>query len=186
MANQYTIGNWSDQKLAQQIEAVTSGWGTLDSGLDAWMKDSKVSSVESIDKSEEVRALFDRWLGPAYPPTDAQVKEWTTKLRNDPSANEQLVGTLRGQRLALFPSYQDESLTYEDIASPWRSVVNQVWGETADETSATFQEIVGMNNKLEAEQLLRRKGFEEGKEKVILDASSALNNAVGGSVRRAL
>lgn len=186
MANQYTVGNWSQEKLAQQIEAVTSGWGDLDPELEAWMTEGDVSAVESLDRTEDVRNLFTRWLGPAYPPTDEQVAEWATKLRNDPSAEEALTDSLRASRMALYPEYADENLTYDDIATPWRGVMSQMWGETPDETDAVFQDIVRMNNLTEAQQYLRKVGLSEGNQKVTQDAMSAMHSATGGSLRKAI
>ena len=186
MAQQFSIGNWSDRQLAAQVEAVTSGWGEVDESLKAWLTENDVTGVGTVDKTDEIRAMFNRWLGPAYPPSDAQVSEWATKLRNNASADEELTASLKAQRMSLYPSYENENLTYEDIASPWRSVVQQMWGETADETDSMFQDIVRMNDLTEAQRLLRRVGLNTGNEKVVMDAALSVNASTGGSVRRAL
>lgn len=186
MALQYSIGNWSDKQLSAQIEAVTSGWGEIDGDLAAWLVDNDVTAQQTIDKTDDVRALFNRWLGPAYPPSNEQVREWATKIRNNASADEELTASLKAQRMALFPEYANENLTYEDIASPWRSVVQQMWGETADETASMFQDIIRMNDLTEAQRTLRRVGLDDGNKKVVMDAAMSVNAATGGSVRRAI
>jgi hypothetical protein len=186
MAQQYSIGNWSDRQLAAQVEAVTSGWGEVDESLKSWLTDNDVVGVGTIDKTDEIRATFNRWLGPAYPPTDAQVREWATKLRNNASADEELTAALKAQRMSLYPEYANENLTYEDIASPWRSVVQQMWGETADETGSMFQDIVRMNDLTQAQRTLRQVGLDEGNNKVVQAAALSVNAATGGSVRRAI
>ncbi|MCH7720959.1 MAG: hypothetical protein IH988_08220 [Planctomycetes bacterium] len=55
---------------------------------------------------------------------------------------------LQSQRLALFSNYTDESLTYEDIASPWRNYATSIWGQQLDETTdlfATALEMMGVD-----------------------------------------
>jgi hypothetical protein len=186
MATKYTTGQWTQDYLARQVEAVTSGWYDVDTGLSNFLSSSGSTAVGTVDRTQDVIAQFTRWLGPAYPPTQSQVNEWATKLRNSASADEELVNYLQSQRMALFPEYANPNLTYEDIASPWRGVVNSVWGETPDEMSSTFQDIIRMNNLTEAQRLLRRTGIENGNEKVMEDALTGLSRTTGGSVRRAM
>ncbi|RKZ89394.1 MAG: hypothetical protein DRQ39_00845 [Gammaproteobacteria bacterium] len=182
MAKQYTMGNWTQEKLAVQVEAVTSGWNEVDQELVDWMGSNEVTASATIDKSEDVRAAYLRWLGPAYPASEEEVTQWATRLRNDPSAEESLQASLRNSRKALYSMYEDENMTYEDIASPWRGVVSNVWGQTADETSDTFQEIIRMNNYTDANKLLRKQGLRDNIGKVWGDATAASS----GNMRRAL
>lgn len=182
MAQRYTMGDWSEETLAQQVEAVTSGWTDVDSQLETWLKSEKVSAVESIDKTDDVRDLYNKWLGPAYPPNDDEIAAWAVKFRNDPSAVEQLTDTLRNQRVILYSAYEDPNLTYQDIAAPWRGVVSNVWGQTPDEASDTFQQIIRLNDYGEANKILRREGLDQNIDKVWDDATKASS----GNVRRAL
>jgi hypothetical protein len=187
MAFKYTKGDWTLEQLGTQIEAVTSGWGEIDAELQAFLDSSGLSAVGTTDKSEEVSALFARWLGPAHPPSQSQIQQWSTQFRNDPSANEKLVAMLKKQRLALYPGYENPELTYEDIAAPWRSVVSRVLGITADEAGGLFQQIIRLNDLEEAEKLLRKHGISTGNSKVLADAAGSLFRSVGGSsVRSAL
>jgi hypothetical protein len=186
MATRYTTGQWNDTHLTAQIEAVSSGWGTLDEDLNEWMKESGSTGIQTIDRQDEIRSMFSKWLGPAYPPNDALVKEWATKLRNNASGDEQLTAYLKGQRSALYPEYENPDLTYEDIAAPWRSVMSRMWGETPDETGGTFQQLVKMNDLGGAEKLLRTEGRAAGNSTVMKEYSKSMQAASGGSVRRAL
>lgn len=186
MATKYTTGQWDETMLARQVEAVTSGWGELDQGLADWMAGEDIEGISTIDKQEDVRNLFLRWLGPQYAPDDPLVQEWATRIRNDASGDEALTEYLRGQRMALYSEYDNENLTYEDIASPWRSVVSRMWGETADETDPMFDKIVRMNDLAGAEKLLRTEGRKRGNQTVMEDYTRAVSTSTGGSVRRAV
>jgi len=187
MAQQYTYGNWTQRQLADQVEAVTSGWTTVLPETQEFMEDNEIDAVHTEDQTEAVRAMFDRWLGPAFPPTDEQISQWATKLRNSPAAEEELTAMLRNQRQTLYPQYTDPNATYQDIASPWKSVVQQMWGRTADETAPMFQEILAANDLGTAQKVLRREGLKQGVDKVKQEAAMAMSAAGGGgSVRRAI
>lgn len=189
MAMQASRGDWSAAYLQEQIVALTGGESSqpLDADLATFMTNNQYSLGESAFKDPDVRNLFATWLGPVFSPSDAQVSEWAGKLRHGgQAAQDELEDYLRRTRLALFPQYENENLTYEDIASPWRSFATNVWGQRMDETSDTFQEIIRLNDSAEAGKLLRQEGLKQGIGKVKQDALSGLLQSVGGMVRRPL
>ncbi|MFO7165527.1 MAG: hypothetical protein DIU75_019605, partial [Mycolicibacterium hassiacum] len=137
------------------------------------------------EREDEVRQMIQRWLGPAYAAnwTDQHIAEWAGRLRNDPDAKQELEDVLRKHRMALFPEYDNPNLTYEDIAAPWRGVVQQIWGQTADETDPLFMRIVRTNDLATAEQILRTEGLRRGIGTVVNDVMAAATSAFGGGVQ---
>ena len=176
------MGEWSQAYLTQQVEAVTSGWYELDSELDGYINGEGIEVATSEQNYEKVRALWNEWLGPAYQPSDEDIAKWAMKIRNSADGEEELTNMLRGQRLSLYSEYEDPNTTYQDIAAPWKNMVMNVWGESADEMSNTFQEIMRMNDYTQANQRLRKEGLAEGKDKVWDDATKATS----GSIRKAM
>ena len=84
----------------------------------------------------------------------------------------------------MFPNYTTPTLRYNDIVQPYKNLVNQVWGEEADETSDWFIQMVQNNNIESAYQTLREKGIELGVERVQNQALQDLEDAIGeGSVQ---
>jgi len=167
MANQYTTGAWSQQYLASQIEAITSGWGTVDEGLTTWMDGKGFDTSTSEQHFDRVRDLWDTWLGPAYSPDDKQIAEWATKIRNTADGEDSLIEMLRSQRLALFPEYDNPALSWKDISAPWKSLSSSMWGVPVEEDDPFFQDLVRKNNGDEAQQMLRKTGYERGYDKVV-------------------
>ena len=162
MSEQFTQGHWSKQYLEEQLAAVTGDPSavTMDTGLSSFMGESGINIADPSVGRNQVLDQFDRWLGPAYAPSDQQIKEWSAKLRRDPQAGgDSLEQYLRGQRMALFPEYEDESLTYEDIAGPWRGFTASIWGQQPDETDDVFQQVLRLNDSIEAGKLLRKEGL---------------------------
>lgn len=141
--------------------------------------------VSGLGGLEEVRQLALQWLGPVYGGgwSDAQLGEWAGKIRQNENAREDLIETLRSQRMALFPQYENENLTYEDIAGPWRGFMQQQWGQTPDETDPLFARIVGMNDAMKAGQVLREEGLKRNVGQVVDSALGDLGKAFGDQVR---
>ena len=106
-------------------------------------------------------------------------------LRNDPDAQMEFVEQLKSQRLALFPTYEDENMTYQDIAQPWRNFAFGQWGEQLDETVPLFGTLLQTNDAIENGKLLTREGLKRGVGKVTTDMQSIMMRATGGSVVRA-
>ena len=186
MANQYTTGAWSQAYLTEQVEAVTSGWNELDADLDEWMTEGGITAATSEQSYNKVREMWNEWLGPAYQPSESEIRQWATKLRNSGDGEDELANMLRQQRLALFPEYADPNLTWQDISRPWKNMAYQTWGVEADELDPRFQDIVRLNNATEAQKQLRSIGIDEGYERVVTSTVDSLDAGMRRSVRGAV
>lgn len=186
ISNKYTTGEWTQTELATQVEAVTSGWSQVDEELQTFIDNQGIGVATTSQDHETVRNLWSTWLGPAYAPTDSQVAEWATKIRNTGDGEDELVAMLSGQRMSLFPMYENERLTYEDIAGPWRNISTTMWGQAPDETDAMFQNILRMNDYGEATKLLRTEGLNQNIGKVWEDATRTFRTDQSTNVRRAM
>lgn len=189
LADQVTMGHWSQVFLEEQIDYLA------DPRLRRNLSDEITSVLEGNlanvngTRAYEMRVeeLFRSWLGPMYgQPTPGQIRTWASRLRNDPDAETRLTEMLAGQRVALFPEYTDRSLTYEDIAGPWRSLGWQVWGEQLDEMDSFFTDLVRANDATEAGRMLRQEGLSRGVGKVMSDLVGAFQNSFGGPIVRPL
>lgn len=184
IADKVTTGEWSQAKAMTQIQGLADPSARVT--IDPVLTDFQDGLDTTRGREEEVRALVNKWLGPSYASgwTDQNISEWAGQFRNNPDAKTELTETLRNQRLALFPEYENPNLTYEDIAAPWRGVFRQIWGQIPDETDSLFTRIVRLNDMEAASQILRQKGLEQGNRSVALDALSSLGQAFGGQIRR--
>ena len=181
MADKVTKGEWSSTYYSTQLEAFSdpSALYELDDEL------VQFQNVPTIEHDDTVRDFVNKWLGPAFSNwSDAEVASWAGELRNDPNGEQRLVESLKNQRLALFPEYEDRNLSYEDISSPWRNYATNIWGQAPDETSDFFQQLIRNNDSSINGQLLRREGFNQKIGKVLVDANKAIIEGMGGSVRR--
>lgn len=185
MANEWTYGNWSQAYLQEQIFNVTgldSGANPLDTGLSDFLDENEIDRESGVLMENRVRDMFNRWLGPSFQPSTDQLAQWSDRYRRSPeAAQDELTNYLRQQRLALYPTYTDPSLTYEDIAAPWRSFAQNLWGQRIDETSGTFQKVLAANDATEAGRILRRDGLSQGVEGVTEDALATLRTSTGMS-----
>ena len=183
MASQYTTGAWSQTELASQVEAITSGWGTVNEDLDTWMTDQGMESTKSEQHFDKVREIFNTWLGPAYAPTDEQVAKWGATLRNTADGEDSLIEMLRGQRLALFPEYTNPALSWKDISAPWKNMTQSTWGVPIQEDDVFFQDLVRTNNANEASKMLRSEGYDRGIDRVVNEMISGVGSGMGSNVR---
>lgn len=183
MSNQYSTGAWSQQYLSSQVEAVTSGWGAVDEGLNTWMEGKGFDTSTSEQHFDRVRDLWDTWLGPAFPPTDGDISKWATSIRNTADGEDSLVEMLRGQRLALFPEYDNPALSWKDISGPWKSLATSTWGVPVDESDPFFQDVVRKNNGDQAQQMLRKTGFERGYDQVVNKVIDGVGSGMTANVR---
>ncbi len=183
IADRWTNGSWTEVKTLTQIQGLGDPLARviLDPELEVFRQ-----GLDTIKgREEEVRSTIQRWLGPALSVgwTDDIITRWAGELRNNPDAETELLEVLRGQRLALFPEYENPNLTYDDIAAPWRGVWQQLWGQVPDETDALFTRIVRLNDLEGASQILRTKGIETGNASVVQDLLSDVGGVFGGQVR---
>ncbi len=181
MADRWTVGDWTDVFVADQIRRLQNpALGALDPTLAGAL--SGVQIKRGSEYADDVRAAAARWLGPTYGRWDeGTVQSWAGKLATDPTAMDAMTEELKRQRLALFPEYANPELDYESIATPWRGVVSSIWGEVADETNPLFERIIKMNDRTGAEQLLRSEGIKTGNAKVTQDSLLAMADAFGGA-----
>lgn len=187
VTNKWVTGDWSDTYATLQMQGISDPASgiTIDTGLQQAMTGGPGGLDTTQAKEDEVRDLVRKWLGPTFGAWDQnQIAEWAGKLRNDPDAALALENHLRSQRMALFPEYTNESLTYEDIAAPWKSFFQQSWGQVADETDPMFMQIMRTNDAAENGRLLRAEGVKRGIGQVTQSAASEMLGSFGGTVRR--
>lgn len=183
IADNWTQGKWTEVYALQQIRLLADPYA--EGELDPELRGMTEGLDRTREREDEVRQMIQRWLGPAYAAnwSDQHIAEWAGRLRNDPDAKQELEDVLRKHRMALFPEYDNPNLTYEDIAAPWRGVVQQIWGQTADETDPLFMRIVRTNDLATAEQILRTEGLRRGIGTVVNDVMAAAVSALGGGVQ---
>ncbi len=183
IADNWTQGKWTEVYALQQIRLLADPYA--EGELDPELRGMTEGLDRTREREDEVRQMIQRWLGPAYAAnwSDQHIAEWAGRLRNDPDAKQELEDVLRKHRMALFPEYDNPNLTYEDIAAPWRGVVQQIWGQTADETDPLFMRIVRTNDLATAEQILRTEGLRRGIGTVVNDVMAAATSALGGGVQ---
>lgn len=186
LAGKYTTGVWLENTLIEQISALSDPYSVhqMNSDTSAFM--GGIDGIDTTRKEEDtVRNLLREWLGPQYGAwSDEQIAKKAGELRNDPDAQTVFEQQLGKQRIAMFPGYDDESLTYEDIAAPWRNFGYQQWGEEVDETDPVFSQILRTNDAIENGKILTREGLRRGVKKVTTDIQSQVSRATGGAVER--
>ncbi len=188
IAQKWAQGTWSPKETNDQIAALTGGGEgvTLDTGLGELTSDGTSVGV-ATSMTDTVKTLWNKWLGPAYTPTDSDVARWAGILRDDETGGTaRLTEMLRGQRMALFPEYTDDTLTWNDISGPWRSMAYSVWGHDVDETDPRFQNIVRLNDADKAMKELRRIGLEDGNDRVVTQMSNGVTAGQSTNVRGAV
>ena len=184
IANQWTTGLWTNEMKANQI-------GLLADPLKAGDRDAGMMEAvggAAYDTTAENERFVDteikRWLGPVYGTwDDGQRAQWAARLRNDPDGRDAFQAELQRQRLAMFPEYENESLTYEDIATPWRNLAFNSWGQNVDETGDMFQNILKANDASVAGQMLRDEGLSSGVQQVEQTFLSNMQRSFGQGVR---
>ena len=187
VSSQNITGSWSDLKTAEQLQLFADPYktGERDGEMLNLISTSGFGDVDRTSAREkEVVELYRKWLGPSLGSlTQDEVSSIAGRLRDDPDYEDALVNSLKQSRLAAFSNYSNPELTYEDIARPWRNLTTSVWGQTADETQGWWQEMLKSNDYSTAQTTLREKGLEQNINQVSVDASQALQNALGqGSV----
>jgi len=185
IADKVTMGSWSATYANQQVTKLSDPFapGDLDGELRAFGQVDRTQAEE-----DTVRNLITEWLGPRL--SNGWSQEWVEQqaglIRNDPDHIQVLTDRLQRQRLAMFPEYTDPTLSYEDIAGPWRQVVSQEWGEIPDEVNDwVFSRVLQLNDLGEAQKLLRTEGLSRNNFQVTQNALEGLAATMGGPVRRA-
>ena len=187
VTNKNITGTWSDLKTAEQLQLFADPYktGERDIEMSNFIATSGFGDVDrTAAREKEVVELYRKWLGPSLGAlTQEEVSTIAGRLRDDSDYEDALVNSLKQSRLAAFSNYTNPELTYEDIARPWRNLTTSVWGQNADETQGWWQEMVKSNDYSTAQTTLREKGLEQNINQVSVDASQALQNALGqGSI----
>lgn len=182
LANNFTIGRWSEIYLTDQIEALAvADMSRIDDDLLVYEVERSSEGVESL------RSALVTWLGPAYSAsgwTDESLQKWAADIRNGAKTEDDFIQLLQEQRVQLLPEYADPTRSYEDIVSPWRSRWNQVLGEAPNEMDSEFVDAVRLNNLTQFDTAARTYGLANDNEKVINDGLRSISSAYGGQVIR--
>jgi len=183
LSNKFISGQWTETYTTEQISLFSDPYaqGKRDEQLENYLSSTALTGVDRTSARErEVRELYNTWLGPTLGKlSDTEVATIAGNLRDNPDYEDALVQSLKQSRLAAFGNYTNPELTYQDIARPWRNLTTSVWGQSADETQAWWQDMVKTNDFTAAQTTLREKGLEQNVTQVTGDASKALQSALG-------
>ncbi len=175
MADQVTTGLWSIQYYSDQLIAISDPASSIAIDSDFAAQIAGFDLDTTRDEEQTVRDELTKWLGPNFGGwNEDAIGDWAGKIRNDPDALIALSDVLSAQRVALFPEYADRTLTYEDIAGPWRTFWRQAWGESPDETDGLFTTVVRNNDAVENGKILTQEGISRDIQKVNLDVANSM------------
>jgi len=185
IANKWVTGEWSEGYTTEQLALFADPFrsGVRDIKFSEYIDSGGVGGLNrTAEQEDRVRGLYTQWLGPVFGSlTDAEVAEKAGRIRNNPDYEAALVESLKTSRLALFPKHTNTQLTYDDIVSPYRGITRQIWGQEADETQGWWQDMVATNDYESSQTLLREKGLEQNVGQVTVEATRALQEALGGA-----
>ena len=183
IADKWVSGTWSESQTSEQIALFADPFrsGVRDTDFTTYLSTAGVDGLErTAEKEDRIKQLYTQYLGPVFGKlSDAEVSQKAGRLRNDTDYEAALIEQLKNNRLGLFPKYTNPELTYEDIVTPWRNLTTSVWGEAADETQSWWQDMVGTNDFTSGTATLRSKGLEMGNNQVTIEATEALQSALG-------
>jgi len=183
IADKWVSGTWSESQTSEQIALFADPFrsGVRDTDFTTYLSTAGVDGLErTAEKEDRIKQLYTQYLGPVFGKlSDAEVSQKAGRLRNDTDYEAALIEQLKNNRLGLFPKYTNPELTYEDIVTPWRNLTTSVWGEAADETQSWWQDMVGTNDFTSGTATLRSKGLEIGNNQVTIEATEALQSALG-------
>ena len=176
-----TTGGWTPAYTINQIDLLSND-GDIDEDLSSFISGDGITIEGTRAGETKVENIYTEILGPVFGQTNDQLRRTeANKLRNDPNYEFKLREKLIGQKKSLFPQYA-ENATYEEFATPWLNFTNNAWGEQVDPSSVQFQEVLTLNNSVEASKYLTQQGLDLGKSKVVNEALQGLK-AFGQGVR---
>ena len=186
LTNQFTTGLWNENQLISQIAAVSDPYsihGILPE-TEAALGGMGMPVDQTQQEEDTVRDMLNKWLGPQYGAWENDaIAAKAGEIRNDPDAKIAFEEMLKKQRIAMYPGYEDENMSYQDIAGPWRNFGLSQWGEQIDEMDPLFNQLLQTNDAIENGKLLTREGMKRGIGKVTTDLSSQILRATGGAVQ---
>ena len=176
-----TTGGWTPAYTINQIDLLSND-GDIDEDLSSFISGDGITIEGTRAGETKVENIYTEILGPVFGQMNDQLRRTeANKLRNDPNYEFKLREKLIGQKKSLFPQYA-ENATYEEFATPWSNFINNEWGEQVDQSSVQFQEVLKLNNSVEASKYLTQQGLDLGKSKVVNEALQGLK-AFGQGVR---
>ena len=176
-----TTGGWTPAYTINQIDLLSND-GDIDEDLSSFISGDGITIEGTRAGETKVENIYTEILGPVFGQMNDQLRRIeANKLRNDPNYEFKLREKLIGQKKSLFPQYA-ENATYEEFATPWLNFTNNAWGEQVDPSSVQFQEVLTLNNSVEASKYLTQQGLDLGKSKVVNEALQGLK-AFGQGVR---
>ena len=176
-----TTGGWTPAYTINQIDLLSND-GDIDEDLSSFISGDGITIEGTRAGETKVENIYTEILGPVFGQMSDELKRMEgSKLRNDPNYEFKLREKLMGQKKSLFPQYA-ENATYEEFATPWLNFTNNAWGEQVDPASVQFQEVLTLNNSVEASKYLTQQGLDLGKSKVVNEALQGLK-AFGQGVR---
>ena len=176
-----TTGGWTPVYTLDQIDLLSND-GDIDEDLSSFISGDGITIEGTRAGETKVENIYTEILGPVFGQMSDELKRMEgSKLRNDPNYEFKLREKLMGQKKSLFPQYA-ENATYEEFATPWLNFTNNAWGEQVDPASVQFQEVLTLNNSVEASKYLTQQGLDLGKSKVVNEALQGLK-AFGQGVR---
>ena len=176
-----TTGGWTPVYTLDQIDLLAND-GDIDEDLSSFISGDGITIEGTRAGETKVENIYTEILGPVFGQMSDELKRMEgSKLRNDPNYEFKLREKLIGQKKSLFPQYA-ENATYEEFATPWLNFTNNAWGEQVDPASVQFQEVLTLNNSVEASKYLTQQGLDLGKSKVVNEALQGLK-AFGQGVR---
>ena len=196
LAGKWMSGDWSQEQVQFQIGVIANpASGNLSRQLAPLVERAEKGRHfgRSVDDTDPMRQKVERWLGPLFARgySEEWLRDWSRRIADEPAWEERFNDAMRGQFRALFPEYADidADLTYEDVAGPWRSLVQQRWGTgTVDETDPFFMELVrlgaGDDGATKVSQRLLQEGLKRGNGTVHQEFLSKAMASQGQGIRR--
>ena len=184
ITEKWTTGLWTDEMVANQVGLMADPLKSGDRDIGLTQALSGVSYDTTMENERYVDEQVRKWLGPSFGNwSEDQKQHWAGVLRNDPDGQDMLLNELSRQRVAVLPEYADASLTYEDIATPWRNLAFNSWGQNVDETGEFFHNILRANDSAVAGEMLRDEGLNTGVKKVEDKFMADIQSSFGGGTR---
>jgi len=183
MADQVSMGFWSGLEMQKQVRILSDPYFAgepLDEEFQSYIEDNGISFDLTTDKETEVRNIVTQWLGTNFGDWDDEtVASWAGRFRFEPDAKEELIETLKDQKSALFSGY-DREADYATISAPWKTMMQNQWGEVPDDSDTTLHNIINMNSATDAGRFLTEEGLKRGNQTVVNSVQGAILNSFGG------
>jgi len=186
VANKYASASWSDDKLLDQLTAATQKYSIYE--LDDEFKKVLEEGVVTFSNKgvEEVKTLIETWL-----PKDLQqpylddLQNLAGKYLSDATFADTFTEQLKNERYA-FNSNWDKEIPWLNIKNNAIALAQSVWGVRPEETDATLQQIMGINDVNERKKILRKEGLARGYDGVISDLYGAMSKSFGTGIVKSI